>query len=115
VTTCARGEPLLRASLAAKERIYGPDHRSVSEALDNLANVAFRREHVDEAVELFSRSLEIREPRLGAEHSELVSPLSNLGPDRARAPATSPAPRALARRALAIAEKAFGTDGIPTA
>ena len=50
---------MLRQALAIRERVYGPVHPSVASTLNELGNIAYQRDHYDEAIVYCTRMLDI--------------------------------------------------------
>jgi len=71
-------EPLLRRSLAIREKNFGQNHASIAVALDNLATHLHKQARFAEALPLASRSLVIRERTLGVDHPLVSNSLNNL-------------------------------------
>ncbi len=57
-----------RRLLAARERVYGPDHPDYAFSLYNLARTLTRAGQFKEGLPLFQRCIEVREKSLGSEH-----------------------------------------------
>src|SRR4029078_2955922 len=70
---------LLRRALAIRERVYGHVHPSVASTLNELGNVAVRRNQLDEAERLFRRMLDIYHSTYGDKHFLIGTATSNLG------------------------------------
>ncbi|CAN0300146.1 unnamed protein product, partial [Scytosiphon promiscuus] len=71
-------ERLYERSLAIREKVLGPDHPAVAEALDNLAGLLNVQGRYNKANSLFRRSLEIEDKRLGPDHPGLAARLNHL-------------------------------------
>jgi tetratricopeptide (TPR) repeat protein len=71
-------EPHLRAALAAREAVYGPDHESVAGSLNNLAMLLKAKGDYDGAEPLYRRALDINRKTLGDDHPHVAIALSNL-------------------------------------
>jgi tetratricopeptide (TPR) repeat protein len=69
---------LLERSLRIREATLGPDHLEVSETLNNLGVIYFKRKKLDQAEATLSRALRIMEQQLGSDHSDVAMTLSNL-------------------------------------
>jgi serine/threonine-protein kinase len=57
-----------RHVLAARERVFGPDHPDCAFSLFNLARSLARAGRFEEALPLFQRAVDVRERALGREH-----------------------------------------------
>lgn len=96
-----------REALALRERLLGPDHPDVAEALNALALVLQYQGAHAEAHALFVRSLALQEKALGPDHPSLAAAVNNLGAllqDEGKFGEARP----YFERALAIDEKALG-------
>ena len=71
-------EPLMRRALAIDEKSYGPDHPTVANYLNNLAELLRATNRLSEAELLCRRALEIDEASYGPDHPEVALPLNNL-------------------------------------
>ena len=71
-------EPLIKRSLAIREKVLGRDHPDVARSLNNLADLYERQARYDDAEPLYRRALAIREAALGPDHPDLVTSLNNL-------------------------------------
>ena len=70
--------PLVRRTLAARERMLGPDHLSTLGARHNLAAAYRAAGRAAEAAGLFEQTLADCERLLGAEHPRTVSTRKHL-------------------------------------
>jgi CHAT domain-containing protein/Tfp pilus assembly protein PilF len=70
--------PLAERVLEIRERVLGPEHPDVSEALTNLARLYEKRAYYTKAEALYQRALTIWVKVLGPEHSKVAAPLNNL-------------------------------------
>jgi tetratricopeptide (TPR) repeat protein len=61
----AEAEPLIRRSLAIREKVLGREHPDVARSLNNLADLYERQRRYAEAQPLFERALAIRERAVG--------------------------------------------------
>ncbi|HTJ44712.1 MAG TPA: serine/threonine-protein kinase [Kofleriaceae bacterium] len=97
------------ASLAAREKLLGPDNIDVATALVNLAIVEKADGHYEVAAGDATRAIEIMQHALGADHPQLAGAYSNLGNIYG---AQGDAAKALEwqRRAAAVAEKSLPPD-----
>jgi CHAT domain-containing protein/Tfp pilus assembly protein PilF len=101
--------PYFEGALEIRERILGPDHADVIQAINALATIHYYKGEYSKAEPLFQRALAIREKSLGPEHLDVAQSLNNLANlylalgDYAK---TEP----LYRRALAIKEKSLGPE-----
>jgi serine/threonine protein kinase/tetratricopeptide (TPR) repeat protein len=71
--------PLLQASVATRERVLGPHHPEVAQAIGNLASVVELMGRDSEAEKLHRRALAIREQVLGPDHVDVAGSLNSLG------------------------------------
>jgi CHAT domain-containing protein/tetratricopeptide (TPR) repeat protein len=71
-------EPLLKRSLAAKEKALGPDHPDIARSLNTLAILYGNQGRYSEAEPLHKRALAILEKALGPDHPDLAGSLLNL-------------------------------------
>jgi tetratricopeptide (TPR) repeat protein len=104
-------EALLLAQrlLADMEKAYGPVHRDVAAALNNLALLYGDQGNDVEAEPLYKRAIEIQEKVFGLDSSEIAPELNNLAAlyqRQERYPEAEP----LIKRSLAIREKMLGPD-----
>jgi tetratricopeptide (TPR) repeat protein len=100
---------MLRRVVILVQKYWGPEHRNVASAMNNLATVTEAMGHFDQAESLLRQSLEIRERAFGPYHSDVGLALTNLGMlylGHQRYVTAEP----LLRRALAVHEKAHGKD-----
>ncbi|MDA2916307.1 tetratricopeptide repeat protein, partial [Nitrospinae bacterium AH_259_B05_G02_I21] len=108
----AEAKPLYKRALAIREKVLGPDHPDVAEALYELARFYRAQGKYAEAEPLYKRALAIREKALGPDHPHhylIVTTLEELGhlyEKMGREDEAEP----LYKRALAIREKALGPD-----
>lgn len=99
--------PLAERAQAILEEVFGGEHSSVADALNNLAELYSAKGDYARVEPLHRRALAIREKLLGAEHPNVTLSLNNLGAlyfkkgDYIRA-------RQLFERALAIRERELG-------
>jgi tetratricopeptide (TPR) repeat protein len=73
-----QAEPLLKRSLAIREKALGPDHRDVAESLNNVASLHQAQGRYAQAEPLLKRSLAICEKALGPDHIYVAQVLHNL-------------------------------------
>src|SRR5262245_17789467 len=101
--------PYIERALAIRERILGPDHLDVSQAINSLAALYYYKGEYSKAEPLYQRALAIKEKSLGPEHPDVAHSLNNLAVlyenlgDYAKA-------EPLMLRALTIREKSLGPD-----
>ena len=102
-------QPYFEGALEARERILGPDHPDVSQAIHGLATLHHYKGEYLKAEPLYQRALAIREKSLGPDHPDVADSLNYLANlyadigDNAKA-------EPLYKRALAIREKSLGPD-----
>lgn len=100
---------VLRRSLSIWERVQGPDHPRVANAVDGLAYALALSGDYAGAEPLFLRALAIREKTLGPTHPEVGTSVNNLGTlylDKGDFERAQP----LLLRDLAITEARLGPD-----
>jgi eukaryotic-like serine/threonine-protein kinase len=102
-------EPVIRRTLALREKLLGPEDPLVAQSLSNLALLMMNTERVAEAKPLIERAVAIREKVLGPEHPNLVWSLRLLG-EVYRAQKSYDRALAIFERCLRIQEKALGPD-----
>ena len=73
----AEAEPLIKRSLAIREKVLGPDHPDVARSLNNLADL-YDGQDVRKAEQLFERALAVRERAVGPDHPDTARSLNNL-------------------------------------
>src|SRR5262245_1664583 len=101
--------PYFEGALEIRERILGPDHPDVSQAITGLATIHNFKGEYSKAETLCQRALAIREKSLGPEHPDVAQSLNILAVlyaalgDYAKA-------EPLHLRALAIQEKSLGPE-----
>lgn len=100
-------EPLLRKSLALRQRESGARHPETAVTMNNLANVLLAEGKLVEAERLQREALAILEAALGPHHPRVGVSCSNLG-DVLRAKGDLAGATALYKRTLAIDEKFYG-------
>jgi tetratricopeptide (TPR) repeat protein/CHAT domain-containing protein len=98
-----------KRSLALAEKKFGPDHRLVGTALNNLAELHRAQGRFAEAEPLYKRAIAIDEKALGRDHTEVGTDLNNLG-ELYRAQGRYAETEPLYKRAIAIDEKALGPN-----
>jgi tetratricopeptide (TPR) repeat protein len=69
---------LSERALAAREKVLGPQHLQVAEALDLLGDLLRKRTELQRAELLIERGLRIRETILGKEHLAVAQSLDSL-------------------------------------
>jgi tetratricopeptide (TPR) repeat protein len=101
--------PYTEGALEIRERILGPDHSDVSQAINGLALLHYYKGEYSKAEPLYQRALAIQEKSLGPEHPNVADSLNalavlyrNMGGYAKAEP--------LYQRALAIQEKSFGPE-----
>ncbi len=105
----SEAKPLLKRSLAIREKLLGPNHPEVATSLSNLAALSNAQGDVARARQRYERALAITEDSFGPEHPFTAICLGNLAivfhdlNDLARA-------RSLYERTLKIWEKTSGPD-----
>jgi tetratricopeptide (TPR) repeat protein len=97
-------ERLSRESLAAKRRIYGPDHDETLVTENTLAQTLEQQKKYDEAITLLTHAAQASEKSVGAEHSVTLSYLGNLARNQHLAGHLDEA-ETLMRRVLAIRQR----------
>lgn len=70
---------LLEQCLAIRERVNGPDHAKVGEALINLGTEHFILEDLERAEQMFARAKDIYANALGTSHPGYGAAVNNLG------------------------------------
>src|SRR5262245_46793170 len=101
--------PYFESALEIRERILGPDHPDVSQAINGLAIIHYFKGEYSKAEPLHLRALAIQEKSLGPEHPDVAASLISLGLLYAALGAYAEA-EPLYLRALAIQEKSLGPD-----
>ena len=91
------------------EKKYGPAHRDVGAALNNLAQLYGNQSKDAEAEPLFKRAIAILEKAVGLDSPEIASALNNLAALYQRQERYADA-EPLFKRALAIREQSLGRD-----
>lgn len=74
----AEAVALRKRALSVAEKISGPDHPDVAEALNGLAEVYQLQGNYAESVPLYERAIAIREAKLGTGHAAVASSLNSL-------------------------------------
>jgi tetratricopeptide (TPR) repeat protein len=74
----AEAEPLIKRSLAIREKVLGSDHPDVARSLNNLADLYERQGRYAEAQPLFERALSIRGRAVGPDHPDTATSMNNL-------------------------------------
>ena len=99
----------IKRSLAIFERVLGPDHPDVAQALNNLAELYRAQGRYADAEPFYKRSLATLEKALGPDHPDVAVSLNNLAElYRAQGRYTDAEP--LYQRSLAIFERVLGPD-----
>jgi CHAT domain-containing protein/tetratricopeptide (TPR) repeat protein len=101
--------PLAQGQLQTLEKKYGPVHRDVAGALNNLAEIYGHQGNDSEAEPLLKRAIAILDKAVGLDSSEAAPELNNLAALYQRQERFAEA-EPLFKRALAIREKALGRD-----
>ncbi len=101
--------PLAQGQLQTLEKKYGPVHRDVAAALNNLAEIYGHQGNDVEAEPLLKRAIAILDKAVGLDSSEAAPELNNLAALYQRQERFAEA-EPLFKRALAIREKALGRD-----
>jgi CHAT domain-containing protein len=102
-------EPLLKRSLAIREKALGPEHPDVATSLNNLAELYRGTGNYTAAEPLYQRSLSISEKKLGSEHPDVATSLNNLAFFYI-AMGNYTAAEPLYQRSLSILENALGPE-----
>src|SRR5262245_33243208 len=101
--------PYFEGALEIRERILGPDHPDVSQAIIGLATIHNFKGEYSKAEPLYQRALAIREKSLGPEHPDVAQSINILAAlYAARGEYAKAEP--LNQRALAIQEKSLGPE-----
>jgi CHAT domain-containing protein/Tfp pilus assembly protein PilF len=101
--------PYFEGALEIRERMLGPDHADVIQAINGLATIHYYKGEYSKAEPLYQRALAIREKSLGPEHPDVTASLNNLAiiyvnmGDYAKA-------EPLYQRVLANREKSLGPE-----
>lgn len=98
-----------KRAITIEEKVLGPGHPVVAEALQNLAAVLKSQCRYDESINLAKRVISIREKTLGPRHPDLASTLVNLANVYALQEKYSDGDP-LYRRALSIQEETLGSE-----
>lgn len=101
--------PLAQGQLQTLEQKYGPAHRDVAAALNNLAEILGHQGNDLEAEPLLKRAIAILDKAVGLDSSEAAPELNNLAALYQRQERYAEA-EPLFKRALAIREKALGPN-----
>ncbi len=104
----AEAAALAQGQVESLEKKYGPAHRDVGAALNNLAQVYGSQGRDGEAEPLFKRSIAILEKSAGLDSPEIAAALNNLAALYQRQERYADA-EPLFKRALAIREKSLGS------
>jgi tetratricopeptide (TPR) repeat protein len=106
--------PFKERALAGYEKALGPNHPTMAENLNNLADLYRAQGKYDQALPLHLRALEISEKVQGPNHPDTATFLSNLV-TLYTAQGKYDEALSLCRRALAIDEKALGPNHLHVA
>jgi CHAT domain-containing protein len=101
--------PLAQSQLQTLEKKYGPVHRDVAGALNNLAEIYGHQGNDAEAEPLLKRAIAILDKAVGLDSTEAAPELNNLAALYQRQERYAEA-EPLFKRALAIREKQLGRD-----
>ena len=101
--------PLAQAQLQTLEKKYGPVHRDVAAALNNLAEIFGHQGNDAEAEPLLKRAIAILDKAVGLDSAEAAPELNNLAALYQRQERYAEA-EPLFKRALTIREKSLGRD-----
>jgi CHAT domain-containing protein len=101
--------PLAQRQLQTLEKKYGPAHRDVAAALNNLAELYGHQGNDSEAEPLLKRAIAILDKVVGLDSSEAAPELNNLAALYQRQERYAEA-EPLFKRALAIRERSLGRD-----
>jgi len=101
--------PLVDRSREIRERVLGPEHVSVADALVVLATLYYYKGEYAKAEPIYQRALVIREKALGPEHSGVAAILNNLANLYVNTSNYAKA-EAFYQRALTINEKLLGPN-----
>jgi CHAT domain-containing protein/Tfp pilus assembly protein PilF len=101
--------PLAQVQLQTLEKKYGPAHRDVAAALNNLAELYGHQGNDAEAEPLLKRAIAILDKVVGLDSSEAAPELNNLAALYQRQERYAEA-EPLFKRALAVREKSLGRD-----
>ena len=71
-------EPMIKRSLAIREKVLGRDHPDVARSLNNLGDLYQRENRFAEAEPTFKRALAIREQAVGPDHPDTAASVNNL-------------------------------------
>jgi CHAT domain-containing protein len=105
----AEAVALAQGQVESLEKKYGPAHRDVGAALNNLAQLYGSQGKEAEAEPLFKRSIAILEKTAGLDSPEIAAALNNLAALYQRQERYADA-EPLFKRALAIRERSLGRD-----
>ena len=98
-----------RDALRIRKTKLGPDDLDVANSLSNMASLARRQAHYQEAEDAAKSALAIREKKLTADHPDIATALNVLA-EIYRAEGQYALAEPLLNRALQIRKKAFGPD-----
>jgi CHAT domain-containing protein/Tfp pilus assembly protein PilF len=106
--------PLIERGLEIRERLLGPEHRDVANALNNLGILYAIKGEYAKAEPLYQRALAIRERALGPEHLDVAQSLNSLAILYYRKGDYTKA-ELLYQRSLSIYEKVLGPEHLDVA
>ncbi|WP_158501887.1 tetratricopeptide repeat protein [Vitiosangium sp. GDMCC 1.1324] len=104
----------LQQALALREKLLGPEHPDVAEALSDLATVELAQERLADALQHARRAVEINEKLLGPHHPQVGQALFTLTYVMVTAGKAAEALPYIQRN-LSIAEAAYGPEHTVTA
>jgi eukaryotic-like serine/threonine-protein kinase len=102
------------AALIGYEKLWGPEHHSVAQAIEHIASVARRQGRHEEALNKSKRALALLEKALGPHHPRISGALTSIGMALENRGDFVEAQKAH-ERALEISEKSYGPDHNNTA
>jgi tetratricopeptide (TPR) repeat protein len=105
----SRAESLLRESLAAAQKQYGPEHQQIAAILNNLGQLYTRKEKFGRAAEVLEKARAMWEKLQLPENPDLATLVNNLGAVDFRQRKYAAAEAHL-QRALAIDEGSLGPN-----
>ena len=71
-------EPLYKEALAIRKKVFGDEHPSVAESLNNLAGLLYSQGKINEAIPYFKETITIFKKVYGDEHPNVATALNNL-------------------------------------
>ncbi len=106
--------PLVESSREIRERVLGPEHLDVAEALYVLSVLCWNRREYARTELLYQQALAIREKALGPDHPDVALVLNDLA-NLYRDSGNYARAEALCQRALDVMEKALGPEHLRVA